>query len=252
MSRQVAGKSRGKPPAKPPAQSYKGYEQPELYEEVEMNQEEPLESERRYATTGPRDQPHHYVQTSRVTAAAVKTQDSIDTVTYKPTKSKALLIALAATLIICLLVVSLVAVILYRPQVRSEEDLEEDLLSRIQQLERRVEQLQTIQGTNFTLATLTSLQESQESMEASISRLSAFDSTVTSQFSSVQNLIQGLSLSELNLRNDINRFRSVNLYHDCIELTRSCAIFAGGSNYFWLNCATPNLYVDPSVSSTHN
>ena len=251
MSHQVAGKSRGKPPAKPPAQlDYKGYEPPELYEEVELHQEEPLESERRYATTGPRDQPNHYVQTSRRATAAVKTQDPTDTAIYKPTRSKALLIALAATLIICLMVVCLVAVILYSPQViRTSSESAADLQSRIEQLERRVEQLQAIQGTNSTLTTLTSLQESQESMEASISRLSAFDSTVTSQFTSVQNLIQGLSLSELNLRNDINRLRSVNLYHGCTELTRSCTMStSGSSSVYWTSCGTSSLNINPTVS----
>ena len=242
MSHQVAGKSRGKPPAKPPAQlHYKGYEPPELYEEVEMHQEEPLESERRYATTGPRDQPNHYVETSRVTTAAVKTQDPTDTAIYKPTKSKAFLIALAAILIICLLVVCLVAVILYSPQVRTSSESAADLLSRIEQLERRVEQLQAIQGTNSTLATLTSLQESQESMEASISRLST---SVNSQINSIQ------SLSLQNLREDLDRLRSVNLYHGCTELTRSCTMSTGGSSsVYWTSCSAGSLNINPTVSS---
>ena len=239
MSHQVAGKSRGKPPAKPPAQlHYKEHEPPELYEEVEMHQEESLESEGRYATTGPHDPPNHYVETSRVTTAAVKTQESTDTAIYKPTKSKVFLIALAATLIICLLVVSLVAVILYSPQVRTSSESAADLLSRIEQLERRVEQLQAIQGTNSTLATLTSLQESQESMETSISRLST---SVNSQINSIQ------SLSLQNLREDLDRLRSVDLYQNCIRDTRTCTMSTGSSNYYLSSCSTPGLNANPQV-----
>ena len=243
MSRQVAAKSRGKPPAKLPAQHYKEFQTPELYEEVEMHQEEPLESKGRYATTGPRDQPNHYVQTSRGATAAVRTQDPTDTAIYKPTKSKALLIALSATLIICLLVVSLVAVILYRPQARSGEDSAEDLLSRIEQLERRLEQLQAIQGTNSTLATLTSLQESQELMTASFGQLST---SVNSQISSVQNSIQSLSLQ--NLRQDLDRLRSVDLYHGCTQTTRSCTMSTGSTGYYWRSCTASNVYLNPTVS----
>ena len=243
MSRQVAAKSRGKPPAKLPAQHYKEFQTPELYEEVEMYQEEPLESKGQYATTGPRDQPNHYVQTSRGATAAVKTQDFTDAVIYKPTRSKALLLALVAILIICLLVVSLVAVILYRPQARSGEDSVEDLLSRIEQLERRVEQLQAIQGTNSTLATLTSLQESQELMTASFGQLST---SVNSQISSVQNLIQSLSL--LNLRQDLDRLRSVDLYQGCIQDTRSCTMLTGSSSYYWRSCTASYININPTVS----
>ena len=346
MSHQVTGKSRGKPPAKLPAQRYKEYEPPELHEVVEMHQEEPLESEGQYATTGPRDQPNHYVQTSRRATTAVKTQDPTDTAIYKPTMSKVFLIALAAVLIICLLVVSLVAVILYSPQVRTSSESAADLLSRIEQLERRVEQLQAIQGTrysrpslsqrevgyaepkpqcqtlaqtsvehngaptavvdkakrdkvllvtltttlllcllvvslvavilyspqvrtssesaadllsrieqlerrveqlqatqgtNSTLATLTSLQESQESMEASISRLST---SVNSQINSIQ------SLSLQNLRQDLDRLRSVNLYQGCIELTESCTMTTGGSTtIYWRSCSAGSLNINPTVSS---
>ena len=183
MSRQVVAKSRGKPPAKPPVQlPYKGHEPPEPYEEVEMHQEEPLESEERYTTTGPRDEPNQYAQTLRV-ATAMNTQDPIDTVTYKPTKCKALLYALVVTLMICLMVVSLVAVILYRPQARSGEDLEEDLRSRIQQLERRVD-----------------------------------------------------------------RLRSVDLYQDCTELTRSCTMSRSSISYYWSSCSTSSYSISPTVS----
>ena len=192
----------------------------------------------------PRPQCQTLAQTS------VEPNGAPTTVVDKSKRNKVLLVALTTTLLLCLLVVSLVAVILYSPQVRTSSESAADLLSRIEQLERRVEQLQAVQGTNSTLATLTSLQESQESMEASISRLSAFDSTVTSQFTSVQNLIQGLSLSKLNLRNDINRLRSVNLYHGCTELTRSCTMStSGSSSVYWRSCGTSSLNINPTVSS---
>ena len=118
-------------------------------------------------------------------------------------------------------------------------------MSRIEQLERRVEQLQKIQGTNYTLATLTSLME--ESVETSISRLSAFDSTVTSQFVSVQNLIQSMSSVQNNLREDLDRLRSVDLYQSCSQDTRSCTMSTGGnSNYYWRSCSTSGVSIKPN------
>ena len=87
-------------------------------------------------------------------------------------------------------------------------------------------------------------------MEASISRLGAFDSTVTSQFSSVQNLIPGLSLLELNLRDDINRLRSANLYSGCTEIARSCTMsISRSSTIYWRSCITDGLTIDMNVSS---
>ena len=132
---------------------------------------------------------------------------------------------------------------LYSPQVRTSSESAADLLSRIEQLERRVEQLQAIQGTNSTLATLTSLQESQESMEASISQLST-GTSVNSQINSIQ------SLSLQNLREDLNRLRSVNLYQGCIELTSHCTMSTGGSSsVYWTSCSAGSLYINPTVSS---
>ena len=189
-------------------------------------------------------------QCQTLAQTSVESNGAPTAVVDKAKRNKVLLVALTTVLLLCLLVVSLVAVILYSPQVRTSSESAADLLSRIEQLERRLEQLQAIQGTNSTLATLTSIQESQESMEASISRLSAFDSTVTSQFTSVQNLIQSLTLSELNVRNDINRLRSVNLYHGCTELTRSCRMStSGSSSIYWTSCGTSSLNINPTVSS---
>ena len=123
----------------------------ELYEEVEVVQ--PLQpAGNRYMESTFQSQPSNEMRTS---VAAVSRRESKG-------NFEALLIALTTTLLLCLLVVSLVAVILYSPQVRtsSESTASSHLLSRIEQLERQVEQLQAIQGTNSTLATLTSLQES--------------------------------------------------------------------------------------------
>ena len=207
-----------------------------------MNRKEPLESERQYATTGPRDQPHQYVQTSREATAALKTQDFTGTTFCKPEKSKALLIALAAALIVCLLVVSLVAVILYRPQVRTSSESAdsvsaqtssmEDLLSRIQQLE---DQLEAKQTTNQT------------ALQVKFDQLSSFDTSVTSQFISMQNLIQSISSVQNNLRQDLNRLRTVDLYQRCTQNTRTCTMASYGSSYYWRYCNTGSLSANPTV-----
>ena len=158
----------------------------------------------------------------------------------KAKRNKVLLITLTTTLLLCLLVVSLVAVILYSPQVRTSSESAADLLSRIEQLERELTTLKETQGTNSTLATLTSLQESQESMEASISRLST---SVNSQINSIQ------SLSLQNLREDLDRLRSVDLYRGCTQETRSCTMSTGGStSYYWRSCTASSIYINPTVS----
>ncbi len=100
------------------------------------------------------------------------------------------MIALIAVLLVIALVVSLVAVIIYSPHSVQRGDNTEssastagdNLLSRIQQLEGRMEQ----QGTNHSLKLL---QESMESLEAQVQRQLDYDDTVSSQFLTQNNML---------------------------------------------------------------
>ena len=140
-----------------------------------------------------------YVEPSfQPTVTSVAPSDSIATqgVTKERKRLRStILIVLTSTILLCLLVVSLVAVILYSPQVRtSSESAMENLLSRIQRLEA---QLETKQTPNQTQAALSSLQEQQESFEA----------TLTSQFKNVQNLVQSMSSVQSNSASTLTQLR---------------------------------------------
>ena len=215
----------------------------------------------------------------------------------------AILIALTTSFLLCLLVVVLVAVILYSPQVKTSSESAasvsaqtsstEDLLSRIQRLEAQLEAKQT---PNQTQAALSSLQEQQESFEATLTsqfqnvqnlvqsmssvqnnsaltltrlndnfqdnvllhaldnltalrvkfdQLSSFDTSVTSQLISMQNLIQSFTSAQNNLRQNL---RSVDLYRGCTRNTRTCTMSTGSSNYYWRSCTASYIYVNPTVS----
>ena len=267
-------------------------ESTELYEQVEtVHSSRRSRPENRYIESNFQEQP---------SMATVATNASITAVTQdKDKKRNSILIALTAstaTFLLCLLVVCLVAVILYSPQVRRGNS--EDLLSRIEQLE---EQLEAKQVNNQTQVALTSLQEQQESFEATLTsqfqsvqnlvqsmssvqnntaltltqldknfhenlllhaldnltalqikfdQLSAFDSTVTSQFVSMQNLIQSMSSVQNNHREDLDRLRSVDLYQSCFQDTsRRCTMSTGGSSsYYSISCGTGGYTVNPTVS----
>ena len=138
-----------------------------------------------------------------------------------------ILIALTTTLLICLLVVSLVAVILYSPQMRTSSE----------------SAVHTDSQDNLLLSPLHNL-----TVQATIDQLSSSVTTLTSQLVSVQNLIQSITSVQNNLRGDLNRLRSVNLYQGCIQNTRTCTMSTGGSSgYYWTSCSTSGLNANPQV-----
>ena len=271
----------------------KEFENSELYEQVEVVRPSQPTGNRYVETTFQNQQPSSEPSTS---VAAVGRKERKGTF-------KVLLIALTTTLLFCLLVVSLVAVILYSPQVKTSSESAasvsaqtsstEDLLSRIQRLEAQLEAKQT---SNQTQAALSSLQEQQESFEATLTsqfqnvqnlvqsmssvqnnsaltltrlndnfqdnvllhaldnltalrvkfdQLSSFDTSVTSQLISMQNLIQSITSAQNNLRQNL---RSVDLYRGCTQNTRTCTMSTGSSNYYWRSCTASSIYVNPTVS----
>ncbi len=179
-------------------------------------------------------------------------EDSSQLAGRKTKKGNLVVIALVAVfLVFSVLIVSLAAVIIYSPLVNggdtespSASTVGDNLLSRIQQLEGRVEQLQAMQGTNqpFEL-----LQESLESLEAQVQQQSNYNGTVSSQFLNVHNLMQTLSLILNNLRQDLDRLRTVNLFEGCIEETRSCVLGNTLVTTF-ADCFTSEVTINPEVS----
>ena len=270
----------------------KGVDNSELYEQVEVVQPSHPAGNR-------------YIETTFQNQSSDQSNTPMTAVGRKERKGsfKVVLIALTATLLLCLLVVSLVAVILYSPQVRTSSESAasvsaqtsstEDLLSRIQRLEAQLEAKQT---PNQTQAALSSLQEQQESFEATLTsqfknmqnlvqsmssvqnnsaltltrlndnfqdnvllhaldnltalrvkfdQLSSFDTSVTSQLISMQNLIQSITSAQNNLQQNL---RSVDLYRGCTQNTRTCTMTTGSSNYYWRSCTASYIYINPIVS----
>ncbi len=131
------------------------------------------------------------------------------------------------------IVVSLVAVIIYSPLASVGDNTEssastagDNMLFRIQQLEAM------LQGTNHSFKLL---QESLESLEVQVQWQTDYDGNVSSQLlmqnnmlashssqiTSMQSLIQTI---QNNVRQDLDRLRTVNLYEGCINETRTCTI----------------------------
>ena len=178
-------------------------------------------------------------------------EDSSQLAGRKTKKGNLVVIALVAVfLVFSALIVSLAAVIIYSPLVNggdtesSASTVGDNLLSRIQQLEGRVEQLQAMQGTNQSFELL---QESLESLEAQVQQQSNYNGTVSSQFLNVHNLMQTLSLILNNLRQDLDRLRTVNLFEGCIEETRSCVLGNTLVTTF-ADCFTSEVTINPEVS----
>ena len=84
----------------------------------------------------------------------------------------------------------------------SASTAEDDLLSRIQQLE-------AMQVTNYSFKLL---QESLESLEAQVQQQSDYDGTIN------------LSLVQNNIHQDLDRLRNVELYDGCFQEIRTCTI----------------------------
>ncbi len=130
---------------------------------------------------------------------------------------------------------SVVAVIIYSPQVSGGDNTASststEMLTRVQQLEWRVEQLQV----------------SLESLEAQVQQQSDYDGTVSSQILNVQNSVQNLSLVQNNTRQDLDRLRTINLYEGCIQDTRNCTI-TSASNNTYATCNTGYVIISPRVS----
>ena len=205
----------------------------DVYEQLEMQEEQP-----RYMTT---NCPNRVEDNSQL----------VGQVSTKVKRWKCVVIALMTVLLVIALVVSLVAVIIYSPLVRSGDNTEssastagDNLLSRIQQLEGRMEQ----QGTNHSFELLQEFLEAQVQRQTDynyiLSRISQLEGRMqaiqglnvtvantvissalySSQIASMQNLLQTSTLVQTNLRQDLDRLRTINLYEGCIQQTRICTL----------------------------
>ncbi len=72
----------------------------------------------------------------------------------------------------------------------------------------------------------------------------------SSQIASLQSLIQTSTLIQNNLRQDLDRLRTVNLFEGCIQETRTCtlSIPINPYNYYWIGCQTGDITINPGVS----
>ncbi len=197
----------------------------ELYEHIEMQQE-----------------PSHYMTINRPNRVEVEDKSQPEPAGQISTKiksqGKCVVIALIAVFLVCALIVSLVAVIMYSPLVSSGDNTEvKDLMLRIQQLE-------AMQGTNHSFK---SIQESLVSIEAQVQRQSDYDGTVSSQFLNVHNSVQTLSSIQNNLRQDLDRLRTINFYEDCIQDTMTCQL-STSSITTYRSCNTGFVNINPGVS----
>ncbi len=237
MSRQPAAKTSRQVKSQPNKEQ-------ELYEHVEMQ-----------------EQQSHYMTINRPNHVEVENNSQLaGQISTEVKREKCVVIALIAVFLVIALVVSLVAVIIHSPLVRSGDNTEssastarDDMLLRIQQLEAM------LQGTNHSFKLL------QESLEAQVQRQSDYDGTVSSQFlmqnnmlashssqiAGVQSSIQASTLVQNNLRQDLDHLRTVNLYEGCIHENRTCTMSTTSTTTYRI-CSTAYLSINPGVSPSPN
>ena len=160
-------------------------------------------------------EPSHYMTINRSNRVEVEDKSQPEPAGQISKRWKCVVIALTAVFLASALILSLVAVIMYSPVVSSGDNTEPststgDNLSRIQQL-------QAIQASH------------------------------SAQIASMQSLIQTSTLVQNNLRQDLDRLRTINLYEGCIQETKICTI-SSTSNNTYANCLTGTVTINPGVS----
>ena len=133
-----------------------------------------------------------------------------------------------------------------------QESLEATLTSQFQNMQNLVQSMSSLQS--YSASALTQLREDFQdnllfssfhnltAVQATVCQLSTFVTTLSSQLVSVQNLIQGITSTQNNLRRDLNSLCSVDLYQGCTQSTSTCRMSTSGNgNRYWENCRTPGL-----------
>ncbi len=125
------------------------------------------------------------------------------------TRWKYVVIALTAVFLVIALIVCLVAIIMYSPLVRSGDN--------------------TVSSTQLE------------------GRLQAMQASYSAQIASMQSLIQTSTLVQNNLRQDLDRLRTINLYEGCIQDTRTCTMSTSTITSY-TSCGTGTVTINPGVS----
>ncbi len=139
-------------------------------------------------------------------------------ISTKTKRWKCAVISLMAVFLACALVVCLVAVIIYSPLVSGGDNTESSA---------------STAGHNMLLSRIQQLEETNTVKE--------------SQMASMQNLIQTSTLAQNNLRQDLDRLRTVNLYEGCIQQTGICTM-PTLSTTSYRTCYTGSVSINPEVS----
>ncbi|XP_064402475.1 uncharacterized protein LOC135348196 isoform X6 [Halichondria panicea] len=180
MSRQPAAKT-----------SHQPNKEQELYEHVEMQ-----------------EQQSHYMTINRPNPVEVEDKSQLaGQISTKVKRGKRVVIALIAVFLVCALVVSLVAVIMYSPLVSSGDNTESSA---------------STAGDNM------------------LSRISQLEGSIAS----MQNLLQTSTSIQNNVRQDLDRLRTINLYEGCIQETRTCTIPTSSTSTY-ATCLTSSVTINP-------
>ena len=169
---------------------------------------QPNKEQELYEHVEMQEQQSHYMTINRPNPVEVEDKSQLaGQISTEVKRWKCGVIALIAVFLVIALVVSLVAVIIYSPLVRNGDT--GNLLSMIQQLKE----------TN---------------------------TAKESQIASMQNLIQTSTLAQNNIRQDLDRLRTINLYEGCIQQTGTCTLAANGN--YWIACNTGVVTINSGVS----
>ncbi len=182
----------------------------ELYEDIKMQEE-----------------PSHYMTINRPNCVEVK--DKSQPAGQISKRWKYVVIALIAVCLVIALIVSLVAVIMYSPLVRSGDN--------------------TVSSASTASSTSTA-EDNVSRISQLEGRLQAMQASHSAQIASMQSLIHTSTLVQNNLRQDLDRLRTINLYEGCIQETRTCAM-STSTTVSYRVCGTGFVTINPGVSLIH-
>ena len=184
---------------------------------------QPNKEQELYEHVEMQEQQSHYMTINRPNRIEVEDKSQLaGQISTKIKRWKCVVIALMTVFLVIALVVSLVAVIIYSPLASGGDNTESSA---------------STAGDNLLLLRIQQLEETNTAKE--------------SQIASMQSLIQTSTLAQNNLRQDLDRLRTINLYEGCIQETRTCTMSTSSTTSYH-SCSTSGVSINRGVSPSPN
>ena len=184
---------------------------------------QPNKEQELYEHVEMQEQQSHYMTINRPNRVEVENNSQLaGQISTKVKRWKCVVIALMTVFLVIALVVSLVAVIMYSPLVSGGDNTESSA---------------STAGYNLLLSRIQQLEETNTAKE--------------SQIASMQNLIQTSTLVQNNIRQDLDRLRTINLYEGCIQETSTCSLSQSSTTTYATCTTNQGVTINRGVSLSH-